>query len=271
MASSRSSSEESRFTVLAASAVGGILAGGILLGFLILPVVQGRQAGIDPWTAICRSLGIAPGTPAAGSPISTAAARPVSRVSWDEGTLRALAGAAGPSPPEAVAQCAACHGDAGIATDPTFPNLAGQSAAAIFKQLHDYRSGARVNEQMSPVAQGLDEADLAALALHFAARSKGTMDATARADRNHPVAELVLRGDPARGIPACNSCHAPGSGGPIETPILTRQNEAYLADQLRRYARGDRGNDIYGRMRGFSAKLTEDEIRRLAAFYAWTE
>lgn len=261
----------SRFAVLAGAAIGAVLLAGMLFGFVLLPVMQGRQAGIDAWTAFCRSLGIGPGTPAASSPVDTSAPRPVSDVAWTPAVLAALAGATGPSRPEAAQQCASCHGEQGIATDPAYPNLAGQSAAAIFKQLHDYRSGARVHEVMTPMAQGLSEADLAPLAVHFAAQPKGSLDVTARADRNLPIADLVFRGAPERGIPACQACHGARSGGPIETPTLSRQNEAYLADQLRRYARGDRGNDVYGRMRGFAAKLTEDEIRRLAAFYAWSE
>jgi len=40
--------------VLAALAVGA------LLGFIVMPVVQGRAAGIDAYTAICRAIGILP-------------------------------------------------------------------------------------------------------------------------------------------------------------------------------------------------------------------
>ena len=38
-----------------------ILAFSVVLGFLILPVVQGRAAGIDASTAVCRAVGILPG------------------------------------------------------------------------------------------------------------------------------------------------------------------------------------------------------------------
>ena len=41
-----------------------IVLAGVLLGVLIIPVVQGRSAGIDAYTAICRALGILPGSPA---------------------------------------------------------------------------------------------------------------------------------------------------------------------------------------------------------------
>src|SRR5436305_5647338 len=55
---------------------------GALLGFVVLPVVQGASAGIDPYTAICRALGVLPGSPARETPTSDTAAQPVTRVSW---------------------------------------------------------------------------------------------------------------------------------------------------------------------------------------------
>ena len=82
--------------------------------------------------------------------------------------------------------------------------------------------------------------------------------------------QLVERGDPARGLPACNSCHGPTAGGPIETPTLARQNRDYLAAQMRAYKSGGRRNDIYTRMRSVAGKLTDREIDRLAAYYATT-
>ena len=38
-------------------AVMGILLAGILLGVVVIPIVQGRSAGLDAYTAICRALG----------------------------------------------------------------------------------------------------------------------------------------------------------------------------------------------------------------------
>src|SRR6516164_2947259 len=70
--------------VLAALAVGG------LLGFIVLPIVQGRAAGIDAYTAICRSVGILPGSPARPTPPSRAAAQPVTQVSWTTKTFTEL-------------------------------------------------------------------------------------------------------------------------------------------------------------------------------------
>ena len=72
---------------------------------------------------------------------------------------------------------------------------------------------------------------------------------------------------PARNIPPCASCHRPGSGGPIETPILAEQHSEYLVQQMQMYASGQRRNDVYARMRTIAAKLTPAEIEGLAAYY----
>ena len=50
--------------IWATVAVIAIVLSGALLGVLIIPIVQGRSAGIDAYTAICRALGILPGSPA---------------------------------------------------------------------------------------------------------------------------------------------------------------------------------------------------------------
>lgn len=66
-------------------------------------------------------------------------------------------------------RCAPCHGNDGIAVQPDAPNLAGQNRAYTAAQLQKYRSGARQHEQMSIMAQGLSDADIADLAAWFAA------------------------------------------------------------------------------------------------------
>src|SRR6185369_15287740 len=91
-------------------AVLGILLGGILLGVLIIPIVQGRSAGLDAYTAICRALGILPGSPAQPQPLSRAAPTPVSQVVWTPDVLQILAGADVQRGRAKVMEvCVACH------------------------------------------------------------------------------------------------------------------------------------------------------------------
>ena len=241
---------------------------GILLGVVIIPVVQGRSDGIDAFTAICRALGILPGSPARQQVSDRTPPSPVSQVVWTSGVLQILADAK-PERGQAKAQevCVACHGDKGVSVGPQFPHLAGQSGAAIYKQLNDYRSGSRAHPQMTDVAKALDEPTLADIAAYYAAQPTRSPNLLTLASAPLAIVQLVELGDPSRNIPPCSSCHRPGSGGPIETPILAEQVQEYTALQLKLYASGERRNDVYGRMRFIAAKLTPTEIDGLAAYY----
>lgn len=261
--------QDRRWRRWAAAVVVTALAAGALLGFFVVPGFQRENAGLDLWTAICRAAGVAEGSPAYRQPLSRARAAPVSQVAWDPGVLDILANAR----PERGAQlagqvCSACHGDRGVSATPEIPSLVGQSSAAIYKQLHDYRSGARVHPQMTPVATALQVPDLAAIAVFY---GRNAQDVAGLGARDLPGEEAIVRlaheGDPARRIPACQSCHAAGSGGPIETPVLVGQDRAYLAAQLRLYRSGARANDVYRRMRGIAAGLSDAEIDGLSRYY----
>ena len=46
------------------------------------------------------------------------------------------------------AACAGCHGSDGNSISGTWPNLAGQHASYLVKQLKNYKSGARINATM---------------------------------------------------------------------------------------------------------------------------
>ena len=66
------------------------------------------------------------------------------------------------------AMCAACHGAAGVSAIPMYPNLAGQKEAYLAKQLKDFKSGARKDPVMAPMAMGLSDADVANLSAYYA-------------------------------------------------------------------------------------------------------
>jgi cytochrome c553 len=246
-----------------------LLAFSVVFGFLILPIVQGRAAGLDAFTAICRAVGILPGSPAVQQPASEGKAQPTTKVAWST-ELIGMLGQPRPAGAEVAQSCAACHGERGIAADPQNPNLAGQSGVAIYKQLHDYKSGSRVHEVMTGIAQGLDDQQIVDVAGHFAASPRRALDPTTAEVVDEDIVRLVERGDPARSLPACNSCHGSNAGGPMETPTLSHQNREYLARQLRAFKDDSRRNDIYTRMRSVADKLTDREIEKLANFYATT-
>jgi cytochrome c553 len=251
-----------------AALVALVVVGAALLGFVVLPVLEGRAAGLDPFTAICRALGLQAGTPAARQPVSQAKAQPVSQVAWTTEVIDRLHRPNAALGAGTANLCAGCHGDKGISPGPQFPNMAGQSAFAIYKQLNDFKSGARANDLMAGIAQTLGEDQMIAVAAHFAALTRGTLDPQAATVDDPDILRLAEDGDPARGLPACAACHGARAGGPIETPTLAGQREEYLLAQLQAYAKGERHNDVYARMRGIAAKLKPEEMARIARYYA---
>ena len=68
---------------------------------------------------------------------------------------------------KADSACALCHGQNGIATMPSAPNLAGQAPIYLSEQLKNYRSGKRQHEVMSVIAKPLTDAEIANLAAWY--------------------------------------------------------------------------------------------------------
>lgn len=246
---------------------------GALIGFVVIPAGQRESAHLDMNSAMRRAAGLEAGSPAVLQSSSESASLPVSRVSWDPQVMSILAAGDTRRGAQLAAQtCAACHGEKGLAPM-NFPSLAGQSSFAIYKQLHDYRTGARVHPQMTPVAKSLSVDDLANVAAYFAAASKEYTAIGKRdfVDVGDPyIDKLAREGDSRRRLPACLSCHVDGSGGPIETPVIVGQSHAYILAQLNAYADGTRKNDVYGRMRDISRKLTPQERDSLARYFQGT-
>ena len=262
--------------VRALAAVTTAVVVGGLIGFVLIPAGQKENAHLSMSHAMARAAGLEAGSPAVPQPLSTATSLPVSTVSWDPQIMRILAsGNTARGSAIAAQTCAACHGDKGLSPSlgpgPAFPSLAGQSPYAIYKQLHDFRSGARFNAQMTPVAKKLQVADLAAVAAYYSAASK---EYTAIGSRqllgDIEIERLANEGDSHRALPACLACHVNNGGGPIETPVITGQVDAYLLAQLNAFASGQRKNDVYGRMRDISKKLTPEERAALARYFEGT-
>jgi cytochrome c553 len=263
-----SSSQDKRWSLWAGLAVAGFLGFSLLMGLVVLPMAQAPNANLDAWTAICRAVGVRPGTPAQPQPPVSATAAPVSQVRWTPRTLSTLASAdARPGATLAVAVCSSCHGEEGLTVSAAFPKLAGQSPEAIYKQLSDFKTGARANPQMTPVVQALTSDQLAEVSAYFGHQFSGSALGASKVSAEPALQRLIYRGDPARGLPPCESCHARGVGGPPEAPVIAGQNAAYIERQLLAYRTGERRNDVYRRMRDIAGRLSPDEIHRLSLAY----
>ncbi len=170
--------------------------------------------------------------------------------------------------PEKAASCAACHGAAGISSNPEWPNLAGQHASYTALQLAHFRDGKRKNDLMSAMATGLTDEDIRALGNHFAAQPPvvGTADEALVA----AGAALYRGGNKATGVPACMACHGPrGAGNPgAAYPALSGQHATYTARQLEAYRSGARSTDPASIMRAIAARMTAEEIAAVASYVA---
>jgi len=64
-------------------------------------------------------------------------------------------------------RCFLCHGQDGISTGPLWPNLKGQKAGYLAKQLKAFRSGERKDKVMNGMAKDLSDTDAENLAAYF--------------------------------------------------------------------------------------------------------
>ena len=71
--------------------------------------------------------------------------------------------------------CAACHGQTGIASNPAWPKLAGQKPGYLVNVLKAFRGGLRKDPMMAGVTRGLSDADIVNLAAYYAAQNCQTV------------------------------------------------------------------------------------------------
>lgn len=172
--------------------------------------------------------------------------------------------------------CASCHGDVGQAPTFNWPHTAGQRGAYTAKMLLDYQSRLRHEnkgaELMHDVAVMLTPQQIADVSAFYASLPAPQNDGTPRPVVKDPglgAERLVKKGDPARLITPCASCHGVrGQGGKLEAAALAGQNPDYLVRTLLDYQSGHRANDAAKGMRAFAQRLTRGEIEALAAYYA---
>jgi cytochrome c553 len=226
----------------------------IVIGFIWLPSEQGID-GV--WLAICSAAGVSGARPAV-PPIETNG-----RTSTVVVTPRMFHGATAVSIGRGATlalKCAICHGDRSPSHADT-PDLAGQFGAAIYKELQDFRSGARVSAVMTPLVASLtdqDALDLAAYYSHLPARLPSGAP---------PPPAIVALGAPMRNIPPCAACHG-GLDVKPGAPRLEGESAKYIRDQLNAFATGSRRNDISQQMRNIARRMTETEIEASAVYFS---
>jgi cytochrome c553 len=168
-----------------------------------------------------------------------------------------------------TATCLACHGSDGNSLAGSFPNIAGQNEAYLYKQLVDIQTGARSAMLMTGILDGLTPQNLEDLAAYYAAQTpaQGAADPALVA-----LGESIYKAGIARKqVAACTGCHSPtGQGnGLAKFPMLAGQWPEYSEAQLKAFRSGARGNDGDSRMMRISAMdLSDPEIKAVASYIA---
>lgn len=70
------------------------------------------------------------------------------------------------------ATCAGCHGADGMATNPQYPNLAGQNAAYLVAVMKAYKDGTRNHPVMKAMVSALSDADMENIAAYYESLKK---------------------------------------------------------------------------------------------------
>jgi cytochrome c553 len=230
-----------------------------LVGFVLLPLHHPGERFHGLWDAICSAAGVVRRPPSAMQIIH--AEYPTTRV---EIVPHMLSGASAESIGRGATlalRCTMCHGARGLSEANT-PNLAGQYPVAIYKELVDFKTGARVSAVMAPLVADLSDANMRDLAAYYAYLPR----VSANLPTTHIAPRIVASGAPVRGIAPCGACHGdlatkPGAAWLEGQPIV------YLRAQLMAFGSGTRHNDIGEQMRNVARAMTPAEIDAASEFY----
>lgn len=154
---------------------------------------------------------------------------------------------------KAAADCAGCHGEQGVSTNPANPSLAGQDADYLVAALRAYKDGSRKEGTMKNAVAALSEETMKNLAAFYAAQQ--------------PQAPHVAKPlSTAAWVERCDRCHGVnGNSADPRTPALAAQRNDYLQKVLHAYQGGARKDSV---MAAMSSTLTDADIEALAAYYS---
>jgi cytochrome c553 len=156
--------------------------------------------------------------------------------------------------------CAACHGEAGIPADKSWPVIWGQYQGYLYLQLRDFKSGARKSDVMGPVAQDLSRDDMLAIALYFSQKPWP--------DLRQPRAASAAAAKAAQTNTSvgCTGCHQDGFKGEGTQPRLAGQSGDYLLNTMLDFRTRARGNNPG--MSDLMDATAEDDLKAMAAYLA---
>ena len=230
-----------------------------IVGFVWLPLQHPGERFKGVWDAICSAAGLVRNAPSSAQIVR--ADYPTTTVEVVPQMLQgANAEAIGRGATLAL-RCTMCHGARGLSQADT-PNLAGEYPVTIYKELVDFKTGARVSAVMAPLVADLSDADMRDLADYYAYLP--------RQSEAHPDAgeapRIVASGAPMRGIAPCGACHGEVASK-VGAAWLEGQPAIYLRTQLEAFSTDARHNDIGEQMRNIARGMTAEEINAASRYY----
>jgi cytochrome c553 len=164
--------------------------------------------------------------------------------------------------------CSACHGKKGLSPNQLWPNIAGQNAKYLTKQLNDFKLGKdRFEPTMSSMVANLTSKDFEELANYYASQkmvySKQNIKSLAEVG-----ARIYKQGDLKKHITACIACHGPHGEGNSSAgfPSLAGQMPLYTFNQLKAFKNKSRKNDINQIMRDISSHMSIEDMQAVADY-----
>src|ERR1700722_7513530 len=161
---------------------------------------------------------------------------------------------------EKAQTCSACHGDNGVPQQKDHPVIWGQQLGYLFIELRDFKVGARKNDLMSPIAQGLDPSDLMPVAQYFSQKPWPNLA------QPPPTGGVATQAQRANASIVCTSCHQEGFKGDSVQPRLAGQNHDYLLKTMSDFRTGARANNPA--MTDFMKAISNSDIAALATYIA---
>ncbi len=128
--------------------------------------------------------------------------------------------------------CFACHGPEGLSLNPKYPNLAGQSAEYLIKQLNAFRSGDRKDTVMTPMASLMSDTDVENVAAFFASKgisSQQPISAGGEREEITAVAEKIMAAVEAMYQGAASGVPTPGTPATPKDQIVLTEAESERA------------------------------------------
>jgi len=164
--------------------------------------------------------------------------------------------------------CARCHGFDGASDGSgAFPRLDGQSPQYLAEQLRHFASGHRQNALMQPIARGLKDDEIDAVAQYYASLHAVSFPPRPVSEKVRDLGKQVAEvGDSGVRVQACESCHGPnGEGEPIAgVPYLGGQYSHYIRLQIQTFRQGYRKSE---QMFVPAHNLSEQDIIAVADYF----